>query len=201
MLLWDKDFARAGRACKLTRILKTILKIFHAKKGRFAWSVHNRYWYINVSVYIKVLMYRNFFRKFKSLSPISRVTKRTLRIIAHFDKCTTLLYGWCWSVLELSESFLTRARESVTMKHQTGPRAATLRKLIDGSAWNQARPHRTTIIVMPELLDKAALYNLFAPKGKNGLRSIRVYLEDCILRDIKEIDQRKKELRDRSNTD
>ena len=115
--------------------------------------------------------------------------------------CNRLHWGWWWSLLVLSDWFLNRARESVTMKHQTGPRAATLRKLIDGSAWSQAKPYRTTIIVLPEILDKAVLYKLFAPKGKNGMRSIRVYLEDCILRDIKEIDQRKKELKDRSSTD
>jgi len=87
------------------------------------------------------------------------------------------------------------------MKHQTGPRAAIVRSLLDGSAWSHSKPYRTTIIVLPEILDKAEQYKLFAPKGKNGLRTIRVYLEDCILRDIKEIDQRKKELRDRSNID
>ena len=101
----------------------------------------------------------------------------------------------------LSDWFLNRAHESVTMKHQTGPRAATLRKLIDGSAWSQARPHQTKIIVWPELLALAEQYKICAPQGRGGLRPIRVYFEDCILRDIKEIDQRKKELRDRSSID
>ena len=100
-----------------------------------------------------------------------------------------------------SESFLPRARKHVTMRHTTGPRAATLRKLIDGSAWRHDKPYRTTIIVLPEILDKAAQYKLCAPKGKNGLRTIRVYLEDCILRDIKEYEQRKEELKNRLNSD
>ena len=104
-------------------------------------------------------------------------------------------------MLVFSDWFLNRARQSVTMRHQTGPRAAIVRSLLDGSAWRHNKPNRTTIIVLPELLAKAAEYKLFAPKGKNGLRSIRVYLEDCILRDIKEYEQRKEELKTRLNSD
>lgn len=81
------------------------------------------------------------------------------------------------------------------MKHQRGPRAATIRKLIDGSIQTQVRPHQTKIIVMPELLEMAEQYKICAPSGRGGLRPLRVYLEDCIIRDIREIEKRKEDLR------
>jgi len=87
------------------------------------------------------------------------------------------------------------------MKHQTGPRAATIRKILDGSAQARIKPHRTTIIIMPELLEKAERHKICAPKGHGGLRSIRVYFEDCLIRDIREYEKRKEELKNRSDTD
>ena len=53
------------------------------------------------------------------------------------------------------------------------------------------------IIVDKKLMDKAEQYNIFAPRGRNGLRTMAEYFEDCILRDIKERTERIKELKNR----
>lgn len=81
------------------------------------------------------------------------------------------------------------------MRHTTGPRAATIRTLLDGPVWSTTKLHRTTIVIMPELLDKAEQYKICAPKGRSGVRSIRVYFEDCLIRDIREYEKQKEDCR------
>jgi hypothetical protein len=89
--------------------------------------------------------------------------------------------------------FLDKAHKYSNVKHSRGPRAATLQKLIEGTA-RARQQHRTTIVILPELLDKARQYNICAPSGRGGLRSLHVYLEDCLIRDIREIEKRKEDL-------
>ena len=95
----------------------------------------------------------------------------------------------------ITETLLRISRTNyVIMRHLTGPRAATIRKLIDGSAWNRTRPHQTKIIVLPGLLDKAEQLRICAPKGRGNIRTIGTYFEDCLIRDIREYEKLKEDI-------
>jgi len=86
----------------------------------------------------------------------------------------------------------SRTNHSI-MNAKMGPRAARARKLVSGRAWDSDKPHQTSIVFLPGLLELAEQYGICAPKGKNAEKSISDYFQDKLIADIRAYEKKRDE--------